>query len=304
MELKAFEKGNVKGGSGPSFRERRERSYQQEVSSAVKLGREILSISGGSLVDPTSGQCPSLKKAGKKKTPRQRTVASQILDPPPSAPQPLNPSSYSPQFTNLLTSQPFFPVSAPLAFNSPCTVPNTYNLTDPVPQTSNPPFCVSQPSNASCPSTQTSNPSCSSTQTSNPPCFVHTFNPLNSACQAVNPTGSASQPFASVLGGVSALQPAQCPRVQGCNQQTHTIWHSGMSLYPYELIILLTNVKVCYGCSTAFANHYQRSPYNVVIKHCDRRVIRRDQQTQQPVHTVDFHNTYCHLIKIHFLTAK
>ena len=54
-------------------------------------------------------------------------------------------------------------------------------------------------------------------------------------------------------------------------------------------------MRVCYGCYAPFTDQYRRSPYNIVIKHCDRRFIRRDQVTGQPIFSIDFQNTYYHL---------
>ena len=53
-ELKAFEKGNVKGGVGPSYKERRERSRKKEVLGAAQIGKEISKLRGN-VVDPSSG---------------------------------------------------------------------------------------------------------------------------------------------------------------------------------------------------------------------------------------------------------
>ena len=45
-ELKAFEKGNVKGGVGPSYMERRERTRKKEVLGAAQIGKEISKLRG------------------------------------------------------------------------------------------------------------------------------------------------------------------------------------------------------------------------------------------------------------------
>ena len=58
-------------------------------------------------------------------------------------------------------------------------------------------------------------------------------------------------------------------------------------------------MRVCYGCYAAFTDQYRNSPYNVVIKHFDRRFIRRDQASGQPIYSIDFQNTYYHLDRMH-----
>ena len=77
--------------------------------------------------------------------------------------------------------------------------------------------------------------------------------------------------------------------------QQSNLWHSGLSPHPYELIVLPNNVRVCYGCGSPFKAEERSSPNNVVIRHFDRRFIRRDESTGQPVFSVDFKNTYYHL---------
>ena len=64
---------------------------------------------------------------------------------------------------------------------------------------------------------------------------------------------------------------------------------------PYKLIVLPNNVRVCYGCGSLLKAEERSSPNNVVIRHFDRRFIRRDESTGQPVFFVDFKNTYYHL---------
>ena len=73
------------------------------------------------------------------------------------------------------------------------------------------------------------------------------------------------------------------------------IWYSGLSPHPYQLIFLPTNVKVCYGYGIPFTDQHRRTPHNLVIKHIDRRFIRRNPTTGQPDFSVDFQNTYYHL---------
>ena len=71
-------------------------------------------------------------------------------------------------------------------------------------------------------------------------------------------------------------------------------WSSSSSPYQYELIFLPANVSKCYGCSQSFAKKYRHPPYNMVMKHKDRRI--RGVDTNGNIrHSSDFRNTYYHL---------
>ena len=78
-------------------------------------------------------------------------------------------------------------------------------------------------------------------------------------------------------------------------QTTQGSWHSGHSPYRYELIELPSKVKKCYGCGLEFSEKFTQSPHNIVVKHVDRRLVRRDEQTGQFHYSADFSNTYYHL---------
>ena len=71
-------------------------------------------------------------------------------------------------------------------------------------------------------------------------------------------------------------------------------WHSGLSPHSYFLVALPTNVKKCYGCGDFFAEKFRQPPHNIVVKHVDRRVVRRDDNTGALVYSTDFTNTYYH----------
>jgi len=76
-------------------------------------------------------------------------------------------------------------------------------------------------------------------------------------------------------------------------------WHSGHSPYRYELVSLPLRVQKCYGCGMEFANKYRQSPYNIVVKHVDRRLVRRDEQIGLSLYSADYSNTYYHLDAAH-----
>jgi hypothetical protein len=68
----------------------------------------------------------------------------------------------------------------------------------------------------------------------------------------------------------------------------------GMSPHSYELVILPTKAKLCYGCGNQFVAMYWSPPYNVLVKHFDRRVIKRNEQNGQLLYSTAFSNTYYH----------
>ena len=64
--------------------------------------------------------------------------------------------------------------------------------------------------------------------------------------------------------------------------------------YHYEICLLPTKVQKCYGCGSDFVDKYRKPPFNLVVKHVDRRVIRRNEVTGQLVFSHDYSNTYYH----------
>jgi len=51
----------------------------------------------------------------------------------------------------------------------------------------------------------------------------------------------------------------------------------------------------CYGRSDSFVEKIRWPLYNVVVKHVDRKVVRRDETTGALVYSTDYTNTYYHL---------
>lgn len=82
-------------------------------------------------------------------------------------------------------------------------------------------------------------------------------------------------------------------------QATQGSWHSGHSPYRYELIELPSKAKKCYGCGLEFTEKFRQPPHNIVVKHVDRRLVRRDEQMGQFHYSADFSNTYYHLDSNH-----
>ena len=102
-----------------------------------------------------------------------------------------------------------------------------------------------------------------------------------------------------MAGGLSVQQHDPWSTGQNYPQPTYTCgaesWHSGYSPHRYELVTLPGNVKKCYGCGAEFTDR-QRSPlHNIVVKHVDRRLVRRDERTGNFLFSADYSNTYYHL---------
>ena len=53
-------------------------------------------------------------------------------------------------------------------------------------------------------------------------------------------------------------------------------------------------VKKCYGCGSDFAEKHRHSPHNIIVRHCDRRLMRSDELTGQFQYSADYSNTYYH----------
>ena len=84
--------------------------------------------------------------------------------------------------------------------------------------------------------------------------------------------------------------------------QTHPLagnWHSGCSPHKYELVELPQNVKKCYGCGFDFVEKYRKSPHNIIVRHRERRLMRRDEHSGQFQYSADYSNTYYHLDSSH-----
>jgi hypothetical protein len=83
------------------------------------------------------------------------------------------------------------------------------------------------------------------------------------------------------------------PSQQHASGTTSPFWHSGLSPYQYEICLLPNMAKKCYGCNQEFAEKYRKEPFNVVIRHTDRRIkgIGPDKTIQ---YSTDFTNTYYH----------
>ena len=96
-----------------------------------------------------------------------------------------------------------------------------------------------------------------------------------------NMPATASSPNGSVCPTTVPVQPA----VQSLQ------WHSWISPNLYELVPLLSRTKKCYGCGGIFSAKFCSPPHNLVVRHFDRQVVRRNEQTGQIVYSSDFCNS-------------
>lgn len=109
--------------------------------------------------------------------------------------------------------------------------------------------------------------------------------------------GSLMSSYGAPQQGVALHQTAPvAPHHQLGNNST---WHSGMSPQKYEVVVLKPSVKTCYGCGSPFIDKYRSFPYNLVVKHIDRRVTGKNDHTGQLLYSRVFVNTYYHLVKSH-----
>ena len=81
-------------------------------------------------------------------------------------------------------------------------------------------------------------------------------------------------------------------------QDSSQVLHSGLSPYPYEIIVLPNNISVCYGCHSKFLDSERAFPSNLAIKHKDCRITGR-RPTGELLVAADHQCTYYHFSKGH-----
>ncbi|KAK3747909.1 hypothetical protein QZH41_010212 [Actinostola sp. cb2023] len=117
--------------------------------------------------------------------------------------------------------------------------------------------------------------------------------------QQQNPTlthfSATPAPSLSQLQGFANPHQQQRPyQVPHMSQQSGaSLWHSGLSPYRYELSPMQNSINKCYGCNQDFAEKYRIHPYDIIVRHVDRRIrgLGADGTIQ---YGVDFANTYYH----------
>ena len=255
--------------------ERKTKLHRRELRRAAQLGEEMMRIASdnGLLVDPNSGHRPPENKTTRKRKQHKRTeVQSTDVQALPgtssssSQPQILNNSAFSlepSQRSNRATTQQTTPAFVSVQSNA---VHHSYSMT--------------------------------LNQLRSLPTTSHQMDQQAAVVMAPSYHG-VSPPV--MAGGLSVQQHAYDSSSAGQNylQPTYTYgaesWHSGYSPHRYELVTLPGNVKKCYGCGAEFTDRRRSPPHNIVVKHVDRRLVRRDERTGNFLFSADYSNTYYHL---------
>ncbi len=107
---------------------------------------------------------------------------------------------------------------------------------------------------------------------------------------------SAFHSFFNPINTLRYPSPSLLTHPLGLDERLH--WNSGRSPHPYEIVAFPSNVKKCYGCGSEFVEQYKHSPYNLIIKHLDRRVMGKDALGAL-IYSTDFTNTYYHPSSLH-----
>ena len=290
MELEGIKKGTCKVGTrGPSYAELQRRRHDREVQKAKRAGKEMFKNTDGHLIDPKSSYQPKNRK-----TSSSKKKASQIQSQPgshQSAP------SHNPCPSDPATLQGCFTFGSSLSVPCPPASQNSYpNVIHPT--VSRYPYpTISQ-------SSVPQNPSPTVSKSADPQNPYPQMQPSQLAfgpqpspvpCSAQNrpqhppPSSSSIHPFSSptfVSPHTAVPMASQWPAAS-------TQWQPWMSPYEYEVVLLPRIVQKCYGCGSNFVDKYRSSPYNLVIKHMDRRIAGKDSFGQLR-YSVDFNNTYYH----------
>ena len=271
VEFAAYERGAASGGTGPSHSQRQRKKHTEQINRAKKTGKEMFPesrVGDGLKIDPKSKHRPQKQKQKQNAENRTNPIAGKptaraiTLSCPPGLP--CRPIQTQGQY-NLTSSSSFCSSVAGLS-----TAPGigTNNFSD----TSMIPMNLSRPGTS--PSSARNQIVIPNTNPRGQPCFAPSL--VN-----VHGTSLSSTPNQTLMANADTT-------IQSLP------WHSGMSPHPYELVPLPSRAQKCYGCGNAFSHEYRTPPNNLVVKHVDRRVIRRDDRTQQLVYGLDFCNTYYH----------
>ena len=307
MEMKDYQSGAAPGGKGPSFADQRKNKHAGEVSKANRLGREMFPEEEfGHFIDPGSSHCPRENQRKRQTTKRkQKQQLSQA-----------NIAILSTQEHRSNPSSSPLPVSNNSTANAPCG-----SFFQDTPSSSGGLSAACNVSSGSFfHSTTATTPSFPSISFSNSPYgppqpgpvalhqipgitqqgdFIHLSHnsPVGYFTQSM-PSGSSILPFGALHQGFT-LQLQTTSAVPRRADGTFATWHLGMSPHKYEVVVLKPAVKNFYGCGSLFVERYRRAPFNLVVKHMDRRVTGKDDRTGQLIYSRDFSNTYYHLMKSH-----
>ena len=273
-ELQTYQAGIAPSGTGPSFAERRRRQRVRQLEKAKRIGHELFEDNeNGRFIDPSSScQPPKTKK--RKGTKSASSQSKEVtVDPRPAAygvtpnmpPSNVPPFNVSPPFAppsnvppHNAPPQNVSPQSVHPSFLPPPNVPPSYVTPSNVP-TSNVSPSMSVSSNSSMPHWHQAFPS-----------FTHWPSP---------------HPFAAPSAGP--------PPPPTATPHYGNLWHSGMSPHHYEIVMLPSNVQKCYGCGEIFSERSRSAPYNLCVKHVDKRVIGKNADGHL-IYSRDYTNTYYH----------
>ena len=279
--LKSIEQGTSKGGTGPSYEERKKKLHRRELGRAAQLGEEMMRIASenGLLVDPNSGHRPPENKATRKRKQNKRTdVQSTDVH---ALPGTSSPNLQQQNFDNSGFS--LEPTQRPGIATAQQTKPASASAQ---------PNAV-QHSNSNALNQQRCLPT-TSHQMEQPAAII-----MGRSYHGVSPQEVLHHYPTVMAGGRPFQQHDPWSTGQNYPQPTYASgaesWHSGYSPHRYELVTLPGNVKKCYGCGAEFTDKHRSPPYNIVVKHVDRRLVRRDERTGNFLFSADYSNTYYHL---------
>ena len=86
-------------------------------------------------------------------------------------------------------------------------------------------------------------------------------------------------------------------------QHSSQVWYFWLLPYPYEIVVLLNNISVCYDCHSKFLDSERAFLCNLVIKHRDHRITGRSP-TGELMIAADYQCTYYHFSKDHLAKKK
>ena len=313
-ELKVIEQGSSKPvGRGPAFHEKRARDHRRELQKAVQLGKEVGSLAAGLEIDPQSGYFPpeDKSKRGRKRTkncnPQKKPTArreysdpiltekfSTTLSRPQTLSQPLLQARGSElqleaengqllsqgQSSQLLLQAQNSQLLSQVASSQSLSQAHTSQV---LPQV---------PSSQSLSQVQTSQPMLPQInqllRMPQPESQRFCQLPRQPLLHTSTATSQASQSTPVVnYAGIHPYHPVQTHPLAGN-------WHSGFSPHKYEIMELPQKVKKCYGYGSDFVEKHRHSPHNIIVRHCDRRLMRRDERTGQFQYSAGYRNTYYH----------
>lgn len=224
MELEGIKNGTCKAGTrGPSYAELQKRRHDREVQKAKRAGKEMFKNTDGHLIDPKSSYQPKSRKAT---TTKKGASQSQPCIPQSAAVQ--NQRNYSVLCTPS-SHHTYQNVLPPSVLQIPC--PTVSQSTLP----SNP-YSHIQPMQM-----------VFDLQPSLPPCTLMNSSQLHQSAPSSNPPQLSGATFVTPHAAMSTA--ASCPTAS-------TQWQPWMSPYSYEIVLLPTKVKKCYGCGSDFVEKY------------------------------------------------